>query len=83
MGEMETKECYSVGRYFSVICKNCNGNIFSYTQLQSIVNCVVFLIQQANHELHIFEGLLSLINLSCKNIQVPLEMVETCLMEQN
>lgn len=80
---LASKIAYKVGQFITLITKKTSPNIFSYPQLQPLTNTLLHLIQSAKHELHIFEALLSLINLSSRNIAVPLSVIEQALLEQN
>lgn len=80
---MKQKLNYKIARFLSLVTKKCNPNMLSYPQLQSVVNSLLFIIEYGKHELHIFEALLSLINLSSRNVSIPYKVIADGLLEEN
>lgn len=74
---------YQIAKYFSKILKKINVSTLTYVQLQPIANILIYLIENAKHELEIFESFLSLINLSSKNVSIPLEIIYLGCTENN
>lgn len=58
-------------KFFQIICKKCNPQIFEYKYLQAIVDSLLWLISNCDHELVYFESLLGLVNLSTLSVRIP------------
>lgn len=73
----------TISKYMCNICKKCNPQIFQYPQHQQISNILVFGIENSEHQLHTFESLLGLVQLSTQKISIPLQFMINLLIEEN
>ncbi len=79
--QTNTKE--TACKFFQIICKKCNAQIFEYKHIQGIVDSLLWLMSNCEHELIYFESLLGLVNLSTTSVRIPIEEIEKCLYEEN